>query len=421
MTNLVVIARRTVLGLWSLAVLGLCSCSDLLDVDAPDRVEASELDNPQNEGFLVRGVVAEFECAFSAYVLAGGLLGDEMADGGGNSAMWHYDRRTIRASDDGPYARARCDEEDPGVYTTLSVARFQADNAIQLLNTFTDAQVANRLELLATANAYAGYSYLLLGEAMCEAGIDGGAALSSGELLGVAEARFGEAITHATAVGRDDILNMARVGRARTRLDQGRGAEAVADAEQVPPGFRFEALYSDASERSSNKVWTFSNRDARAVVEDDYRSVQFAGTPDPRVIVENTGTLRQDAFEELWIQTKYPTQSSPIPIARAEEAQLIIAEVRGGQEAVTIINNLHTAVGLPAFSSSDPAEIQAQVIQERRAELFLESHHFFDARRLGPPVTPPEGTEFPHKGGQYGPLTCLPLPDIERNNNPNIP
>jgi hypothetical protein len=30
------------------------------------------------------------------------------------------------------------------------------------------------------------------------------------------------------------------------------------------------------------------------------------------------------------------------------------------------------------------------------------------------------GQPFPLKGGNYGNTTCLPLPDIERFNNPNV-
>ena len=36
------------------------------------------------------------------------------------------------------------------------------------------------------------------------------------------------------------------------------------------------------------------------------------------------------------------------------------------------------------------------------------------------PYTPAPGAPFPH-GGFYGDQRCLPLPDVERLNNPNIP
>ena len=96
------------------------------------------------------------------------------------------------------------------------------------------------------------------------------------------------------------------------------------------------------------------------------------------------------------------------------------AEIDGGQAAVTIINALHTAAGLPAFSSTNEAEIQAQVIQERDRELFLEGHRMWSIRRHNLALNPATGTAYPIKGGTYGDTRCFPLPDIERNNNPAL-
>ena len=105
-----------------------------------------------------------------------------------------------------------------------------------------------------------------------------------------------------------------------------------------------------------------------------------------------------------------------MPIASWGEAQLIIAEAEGGQAAVDAINRLHTAAGLPAFSSSDSATIIAQVYEERRRELFLTGHRINDMLRLGIPFD--SGNDA--KGQPFGTTTCLPLPDVETLNNPNF-
>jgi hypothetical protein len=60
------------------------------------------------------------------------------------------------------------------------------------------------------------------------------------------------------------------------------------------------------------------------------------------------------------------------------------------------------------------------VIEERRRELFLEGHRFFDIRRLNLPLDPAPGTAY-RKGGLYGENRCFPLPDVERFNNPSFP
>ena len=43
----------------------------------------------------------------------------------------------------------------------------------------------------------------------------------------------------------------------------------------------------------------------------------------------------------------------------------------------------------------------------------------FDTIRFNLPLVPAAGATF-HAGGTYGNQKCLPLPDIERLNNPNL-
>lgn len=396
------------------------ACDKLLEIEAPSRVPASDLADPANIGLLVTSAIADFECAFAEYIAAGGLMGNELVDGQLAARMWPYDRRSFE-EEGGPYATFTCADSDPGVYQTLSTARFASDNANAGLQALSDADVPNRAELLATTAAYSGYAHLLLGEGMCSAAVDGGPELTSQEMFALAEARFTEALSGGPA----DITNMAYVGRARARLNQGDDAGAEADAREVPAGFVKNATYSAASFRSSNRIWTLNNRDERVSIENDFWNVDWMGTPDPRVTLVDHGRLTAgDDLSPYWTQMKYPAQDSPIPIARYAEAQLIIAEVVGGQEAVDIINALHDAAGLPDFAGGTAQEILDHVIQERERELFLESHHFYDKIRLSKPFLPAAGTPFQEsgaKGGFYGSTTCLPLPLIEKENNPNIP
>ena len=65
------------------------------------------------------------------------------------------------------------------------------------------------------------------------------------------------------------------------------------------------------------------------------------------------------------------------------------------------------------------AAVLAQIVEERRRELWLEGHRLGDLRRYNLPFSPAAGTPYPF-GGVYGNQTCFPLPDIERINNPNI-
>jgi len=59
------------------------------------------------------------------------------------------------------------------------------------------------------------------------------------------------------------------------------------------------------------------------------------------------------------------------------------------------------------------------VIEERRRELWLQGNRFCDIQRLKPPLDPAAGTAY-RKGGTYGSTVCLPLPDVETQDNPNL-
>jgi hypothetical protein len=410
------------------------ACADasrILDQETPSRVDASILDNPVYAQLLVNGAIGDFECSLAQYIVAGGLVGDELMDAQLGQSGWDYDRRTI-FSGSIPYSTGSCaNQQTPGLYTPLSVARFQADNALKKLQGWSDAQVANRQSLIAQAATYGGYSLLLLGEAMCSAAIDEGPELTRAQIFTAAQARFTTAIAAAQAATNTTMLNAARIGRARTLLDLGKLPEARADAAVVPDSFALTASYSNAAIRRKNLVWSQMYEGFFSSIDSSYRNVEWAGVPDPRVKVVDAGTNGQDASTRVFRETKYPLVTSSIPVARSAEAQLIVAEAdnatgtpAGNASAVAAINLLHTRAGIPPYAGGTQAEVQAQIIEERRREFFLEGQRLGDIIRYNLTVTPVKGTPFKN-GGSYGNDTgiqlCFPLPDIERNNNPSIP
>lgn len=413
------------LAVWALtaSILTLAAGCDVMDrvisVESPSRVITKDLEVPANAQVIVNGAVADFQCALSSYVLVASLVSDELHDASQNSRWWDYDRRTVKPSST-LYATGSC--TGGGLYTPLSTARWQADNALDLLNGWTDAQVPQRSDLIATAAAYSGYSYLLLGEAMCSAAIDGGPELTREALFADAEERFTTAIAAAQSAGTSDILNLAYVGRARTRLNLGRKDDAAADARVVPDGFVYDATYSASVPLQYNQVYVANRRNFQATVEEPFRDVRYEGVADSRVqIVDDSDQKGPDQETPMYYAAKFTDPGSPIPIAGSEEARLIIAEAEGGQAAVAIINQLHAAAGLPPFQSTDPAEIMNQILYERRAEFFLDGHRLGDLIRYKTPLDPAAGTPYQaQKGGSYGAQLCFPLPDVERQNNPNL-
>jgi hypothetical protein len=415
-------------GLVTALCLGLAACDDItsLDQEAPSRIPADSLERPENAALLVQSAIGDFECALANYVVAGGLVGDELLNSNLTNRLWDYDRRTILPINT-VYSTTTCGD-DPTIYTVLSIARYDADNALRLLDGWTDEEVPDRTQLIATASAYAGYSLVLLGEGMCSAALDVGPELTPAQLLTEAEARFTRAIEAATAVGDDRILNLALVGRARARLGLGNTEGAAGDAALIPAAFQVDATYSSAKPQRENLVFTFVTQDLLGTVDVPFRGLEFEGVPDPRVAVIDAGIVGADEATPMFLPAKYSAFESPIRLARWEEAQLILAEaaVAGGDVAgaVSIINTLHANAGLPPYAGGTPDEVMSQVIEERRRELFLEGHRLGDIIRYGLPLFPATGTPFSTGAGfsgVYGTQVCFPLPAVERNNNPNIP
>jgi hypothetical protein len=404
-----------------LAVFAMAGCNAdrLLKVSAPSQMDADLLEKPEYAGLVVNGAIADFECAAGAFVLVEGIIGDELSDAQFNAAGWPLDRRDVPTS--GAYGTNDCtNSQVPGLYTPLSVARWSADNSLHALEGWTDAEVVSRDSLMATAALYAGFDYTMLGMSMCSAAVDGGPELTPVALFALAEDRFSKAIDIGTQAGVPKIVNAARIGRARVRLYQGNTEGADADAKAVPAGFVFNATAGTENTRRYNRIYTATIQNRYYSVEPVSRGLTTEGVEDPRTKALNANLRGQDG-SIVWQQQKYTDFAAPIPVARSEEAQLIVAEIEGGQTAVDIINGLRDKVGLPHFSSTDETEIQQTVIEERRRELWLEGFRLYDIERKDLPLDPPAGAPYQtSKNGEYGTTLCLPLPDVERLHNPNL-
>lgn len=404
----------------------LSACNEILKSEAPQLIEESTLQQPANAPVIVAGVVADFECSFAQYIAVMGTVTDEFSDSQANAAIWDINRRTNFPST-ALYATGSCGGFG-GVYTPVSTARFQADNTLKLLDGWTDAEVPDRTALTARVAAYAGYSLILLGEGFCSAAIDLGPEMTPAQIFALAEERFTRAIAAATAIGGttgDNLRYLALVGRARARINQNKPAAAGADALLVPNNFVFNARYSSASGRSENRVFRVNNSNGTITVDPSYRALTIGATADPRVPVVDAN--RGGSFPQirLFSQNKYASLSAPIPIATWREAILIRAEANLAagdvSGAVALINQLRQRASLPTYAGTDAAAVRTQLVEERRRELFLESQRLYDTIRFSVPLNPAPGTPFPNGGGTYGDNKCLPLPDIERINNPNIP
>lgn len=425
------------LGLGLMAAASVFACRDItsLQQENPGALSGSTLYVPGNAQLIVNGAIGDFECALARYVIGSGFFADELSPGISNTADFDYDAR--RNLTNGAYGTANCGAapttlQVPGIYTPLSTARATADTAAGYLESWTDAQVANRTKLIGQSYAYAGYSLALLGEGMCTAAINLGPELQPAQVFAEAKTRFDKAVTAATTANDATTLNLARLGRARVLLDMGGAANlasAAADAATIPATFVVNTSADAVNARRQNTLFVAISQSSFITVDTSFRNVLLPGgtTPDPRVLVTDLARNGSATGTRIWLPAKAATNATPMRIASYAEAQLIIAENAANTGdlagATAAINNARArTAGLPVYvlpAGATAATVIAQIVEERRREFFVEGHRLGDQRRLSLPFLPAAGAPYQY-GGVYGTQTCFPLPDVERINNPTI-
>ena len=416
----------------ALSALVSVACQDLttLTQSNPGQLSAATAYVPANAQLLVNGAAEDFFCAYARYVVGSGLFTDELSVAISNATNFDYDRRTLTPSSS--YGTGGCaGNQQPPIYSTLSTARASADTVLAKLKGWSDADMpagVNRTRLMGQAAAYAGYSLILLGEGMCSAALNVGPEMTPAQLFAEAKLRFDEALTAATTANDAATLNLARLGRARTQLNLGQHAGAATDAALIPATFVANTANDAVNVRRQNYSFFSINQSSFSTVDPSFRGVTLNGAADPRVAVTDANRNGTTSGTRIFTPDKYPAFGTVMPIARYAEAQLIVAEARivandltGAATAINAARN--TRANMPQYSATGQtqAQVQAQLVEERRRELFLEGHRLGDLRRWSTPLLPAAGGAFPGGGGNYGTQSCFPLPDVERINNPNIP
>lgn len=410
--------RRLTSALVALILAGSTACNSLLTVDNPGQVPAAALADPALIPILEAASLQQFQCAFAQFAATGGMLSGEYLSANGfvdnHPWEWRGEAEIRGAPGSCPASRATT---SMGFYTPLQQARFQLDDAAARLTEFTDTDVPSRTRILTEMRAYAGYAYALLAEGMCEMTIDNGPRMTRAEVFALAEQRFTEALALATAPADASLKNMALVGRARTRLDLGNLTGAAADAALVPQGFVRNAEFSETTPARENRVYNLTVRNDYLSAGPEYRGLTVNGVPDPRVVVKDMNRKGSDNVTPIFQQQKFTGSGAvPLPIASWNEAQLIYAEAVGGQAGIDAINRVRAANGVGALVADPASNITPLVLEERRRQLFSEGQRYADMLRKNLPFV----TGVNRKGQTFGAVTCVPLPDVETQNNPNF-
>ena len=417
-------ARRSAAALLMIGFTFTTACDQLLGVTNPSSVPDDMLSDPTLMPALAAGAIQTFQCGVINFAATGGMLAGEYWSSNGfvNNHTWEW--RSIADIKNSPgscnYGQGTT---SMGFYTPLQQARFQLDDAFARIEKFSDAQVTNRAKLLAELRADAGYAYLLLAEGMCQMTVDGGPALTKAQVLTMAKDRLTDALARATAVSDASLQNMARVGLARTALDGGDLAGAAASARQVTANFVRNLEFSTTVQSRENRIYDLNVLSDFISVAPAYQNltVLLNGSatpqPDPRVQVKDMGKLARDGVTRYWQQLKFSSSGAvPFPVASWAEAQLILAEAVGGQEGLDAVNAVRAKSNIQPLVPLPTDDWTTLVLEERRRQLFSEGQRYADMLRKNLPFQ--SGTN--RKGQIYSSLTCVPLPLVETQNNPNF-
>jgi hypothetical protein len=392
------------------AALATTGCSNLLEVQFPGQIPTENITSASLAAVLARSVIGDFECAYSNYMSGSSVHSDEYETSNSNVPLANWGERTI-TKDENDYVIGTC-EGNFGMNLTLHTARFQAEDVFAKLSNWTDAEVSGRGSLMAQVRTYGAYAYLMMGEGFCQVAFDGGAPQPPTAALAKAEAQFAEAITLATSANNTDMLNLARVGLARTKMDLKKWAEAATAAASVAAGYNKNADRGQESNRRWNKLWRLAEQVGAYTV-----ATALRGLADPRPNVIDAGRGAFNSEVRLWVTRKYSALTSPMRLASKIEADLIQAEALIQQDqfaaGMAILNARRAALSLPTLTATDKASALAHLIQERRMELSFEGgHRFNDLLRYN--ITWKVGSN-PFTNRPYGTTTCWPHPTRETN------
>jgi starch-binding outer membrane protein, SusD/RagB family len=275
-----------------------------------------------------------------------------------------------------------------------SVARWQAEDAIEKVSALVTNPQANQWVALATL--YAGFANRLLGENFCDAVIDGGPLQPHTVFFERADQHFARAIQIATAAGAANVVSAAYAGRAQVRMSLGRWNDAVADAGRVPTAFVYAQPHSDNSANEANGVYEWA-----ALTSGQY---SVWGTPFAQWGRDVSGTAQTEGdpratfrwrsqmgggspARPFWFAEKYTSRNDAIPIAKGTEMRLIEAEaaLRNNDLATMLakVNEVRARHGLQPATAASAAEAWPLLMKERGLELWLEGRRLGDLRRWG--------------------------------------
>ena len=413
------LTAKRALVITAIALTG-CSTDRILQVDRPDIIDPTGLNNPAGVTALHAGVIGDLAAYLDAAVginAAVGLFTDEIRFGATPPEIKQFDTRSLIEQNTLLWA----------VYRNVQQLRGQADRAAEALKVVSASDPR-----IGEMNAVSGLSYVLLAELFCSGIPIGNIGEEAEPLATTAVFQGGIAKLDAanTAAGSDArIKSLAAVLKARALLDLGQFDAAATAVGSVPTDFKYTTFHSATTPYQQNLYWNYMfNSDGLLVSETEgTNGLNFATANDPRVPITGTGApSRFDGTTPRYYFALLTGFDSPSTVASGAEARLIEAEVelRKGDNTAFLqkINDLRAFQNLSAVADAGSPEANVDLLfRERAFTLFATSHRLSDMRRLVRQYSRSPESVFPtgnyHKDGlKFGTDVNFIVPAPERNN-----
>lgn len=418
--------RLAAIALTPLLLVGVAGCSDLFDVENPGNLLDEDLTNPGLEEALSNAAEQNLSGPYNGAIIEGELLGDQ---------LYHVSSQDFAINID-TGDRQIDNVAVEGMYNGVAAARAIADEMIPRL----EEMVSNPSSHPGIARSYyfGGIARMVLASYFEEVTYDAGPPITPRQAIRDAIERFESAAQVAAAAGNANLEAGAYGSIARAyrslyfeELHHGAGsdptlfqqAETLArQALATDPEFEVVLRYGDPG--PTNPHYNQLIVDFRERPQPSYyqKLDPVSGEPDPRYPMTDQVDVGARG-EPMHDQLKWTDFGDAEPLSRAAEAELIIAEARlvagdldGPDGAVVWINQVRARSGLPSFASSDANEIQAQLLHERDAELWLEGRSWEDHRYYE--IIPERWLDSQKDIGVH---VRFPVSVQEKNNNPNYP
>lgn len=420
---------RALLGGGTLASLGVLAACDF-KVTNPGPVQSPFLNDPHAAVAIVNGAGRDLSDALNWIAYTGASPAREIFPAGSTGSFGITPFEQVGKL---------TDDESNTHWNLAQRARFEAeDGTTRLKVSLTDF---DKNKNVAQILLWAGYANRLLGENMCQAVINGSAAMPYTAFLDSAEVRFTAALAVAQTANDTKSATAALAGRASVRVDKGNWAGALADAATVADNFVYAMPYYTTDQDQYNRIyWAVANQPYRAhtvwnTVYDQYytdtKDPRVSWSADPKTPVGDAAVLQ--IGQVTWhFETKYAKKDAGINLSSGWEMRLIEAEkfLMDGDltSAMPLINKHRVALGLQPWTASTLNDGWTALKRERGIELWLEARRMNDLRRWKAASTPGDLSplEMPGLGTNGAPsyLTqqdlCFPIPLSEQQTNPHF-